>query len=153
MKYYTSYNEATDTYSWSDPTEEQEALEKLAKLEEVEKLYNLSLLDLFKINGDVRANTFNDIYYFGNCVVDNNKKIVTRNGELVLLTYKESSLLMFFIEHRSQLLTREEIIKNVWPDDYQGHIRVIDDIKRNLKVKLPEINIKTVYGQGYRLDF
>ena len=45
----------------------------------------------------------------------------------------------------------QEIIENVWGDNYYGSDRVVDDLVRRLRKKLPEIKIETVYGHGYRM--
>ena len=45
----------------------------------------------------------------------------------------------------------EEILKNVWEENYYGSDRVVDDTLRRLRKKLPNLNIHTIYGYGYRL--
>ena len=39
----------------------------------------------------------------------------------------------------------------VWGNDYYGTDRVVDDLVRRLRKKMPDININTIYGYGYRL--
>ena len=48
---------------------------------------------------------------------------------------------------------REEILKNVWGTDYFGNDRVVDDLIRRVRKKLPKLNINTLYGFGYRLSW
>jgi NAD+ diphosphatase len=49
-------------------------------------------------------------------------------------------------------LTREMILSEVWDSDYFGSDRVVDDSIRRLRKKMPNLNINTVYGFGYRLN-
>ena len=48
--------------------------------------------------------------------------------------------------------SREEVLKNVWGDDYFGSDRVVDDLVRRLRKKMPNMRINTLYGYGYRLS-
>ena len=48
--------------------------------------------------------------------------------------------------------SREEILASVWGSDYFGSDRVVDDLIRRLRKKLPNINLKSIYGYGYRLS-
>ncbi|WP_152393820.1 response regulator transcription factor [Paenibacillus guangzhouensis] len=67
------------------------------------------------------------------------------------LTSKEFDLLMYFVLHIGQLIQREQVLKQVWGDDYYGTDRVVDDLIRRLRKKMPELRLETVYGSGYRL--
>ncbi|PUU95193.1 response regulator transcription factor [Halanaerobium sp.] len=67
------------------------------------------------------------------------------------LTAKEFDLLGFLFDNLQNALSREQIIKNVWGDNYYGSDRVVDDLVRRLRKKLPEAKIETVYGHGYRM--
>ena len=42
-------------------------------------------------------------------------------------------------------------LENVWDENYFGSDRVVDDTLRRLRKKLPNLNIHTIYGYGYRL--
>ncbi len=48
-------------------------------------------------------------------------------------------------------LAREQILESVWGIDYFGTDRVVDDLVRRLRKKMPELNIETIYGYGYRM--
>jgi len=67
------------------------------------------------------------------------------------LTSKEFDLLCIFAENPGKAFTREQIIEQVWGIDYYGTDRVVDDLLRRLRKKIPEIRIETIYGFGYRL--
>ena len=68
------------------------------------------------------------------------------------LTTKEFDLLMMFIRNKGIAFNREMILTNVWDEkNYFGNDRVVDDTLRRLRKKLPNLNIHTIYGYGYRL--
>lgn len=67
------------------------------------------------------------------------------------LTAKELDLLLYFARNKGQALTREQILNGVWGMDYFGSDRVVDDLIRRLRQRMPEIRIETIYGYGYRV--
>ncbi|OXM85134.1 response regulator transcription factor [Paenibacillus rigui] len=67
------------------------------------------------------------------------------------LTSKEFELLLYFARHPGQLMEREQVLQRVWGEDYFGTDRVVDDLVRRLRKKMPELRLETVYGFGYRL--
>lgn len=67
------------------------------------------------------------------------------------LTTKEFDLLIMFIKNKGIAFSREMILTNVWEENYYGSDRVVDDTLRRLRKKLPNLNIHTIYGYGYRL--
>ena len=83
--------------------------------------------------------------------IDENKRIVFENGKPIDLTTKEFDLLMLFVKNKGTAFLREQILEKVWEDNYFGSDRVVDDTMRRLRKKLPNINIQTIYGFGYRL--
>ncbi|OCN03619.1 DNA-binding response regulator [Erysipelotrichaceae bacterium MTC7] len=78
------------------------------------------------------------------------RKVFEGNVEIDLTT-KEFDLLMMFIRNKGIAFSREMILENVWEDNYFGSDRVVDDTLRRLRKKLPNLNIHTIYGFGYRL--
>lgn len=78
------------------------------------------------------------------------RKIYADNVEIELTT-KEFDLLMMFIENKGIAFSRDKILENVWDENYFGSDRVVDDTLRRLRKKLPNLNIHTIYGYGYRL--
>ena len=79
------------------------------------------------------------------------KRIVYLNDKQIDLTSLEFDLLLFFINNKNKSLSRETIINSVWGNDYYGTDRVVDDLIRRLRKKMPKLNINTIYGFGYRL--
>ena len=84
--------------------------------------------------------------------IDEEKRIVLLNKNEIDLTTKEYELLLYFIKNKGIAISREQVLTKVWDENYFGSDRVVDDTLRRLRKKMPEINIKTIYGFGYRLD-
>lgn len=83
--------------------------------------------------------------------IDENQRTITKDGENIDLTTKEFDLLMLFVKNRGTAFLREQILEKVWDENYYGSDRVVDDTLRRLRKKLPDMNIQTIYGFGYRL--
>lgn len=84
-------------------------------------------------------------------IIDEKSRRVKMDDEIINLTSKEFDLLDFFIKNQNQALSRDQILKSVWGDDYFGTDRVVDDLVRRLRKKMPKLNIETIYGYGYRM--
>jgi two-component system response regulator CssR len=78
------------------------------------------------------------------------REIKTKSG-LIDLTNKEFELLLFFLKNMNKAFERHEILEHVWGPNYYGSDRVVDDLLRRLRHKMPQLNIETIYGYGYRL--
>lgn len=84
--------------------------------------------------------------------IDLGKRIVTdTQDKSVDLTSREFDLLLYFLNNIQQALSREQILIAIWGNNYFGTDRVVDDLIRRLRKKLPELKIETIYGYGYRL--
>ena len=82
--------------------------------------------------------------------VDRNEKTCYLNGEPVTLTKTEFEILMFFLTHRGRIYSREEIIREVWPEDVVVSNRTIDTNITRLRKKIePYGNNITRLGFGY----
>lgn len=87
----------------------------------------------------------------GTYQIDETQRAVYQNGEQIDVTTKEFDLLMLFVKNRGTAFLREQILEKVWDENYYGSDRVVDDTLRRLRKKLPDLNIQTIYGFGYRL--
>ena len=85
-------------------------------------------------------------------LIDETKRKVTADGKEIELTTKEYELLLYFVKNKGLAISREQVLTKVWDENYFGSDRVVDDTLRRLRKKMPNINIKTIYGFGYRLD-
>ena len=84
--------------------------------------------------------------------VDLEKRLVKLNGEEIPMTSGEFDLLILLINKKGGAVTREQIISDLWGDSYFGSDRVVDDLIRRLRKKMPELKVETIYGHGYRLS-
>lgn len=84
--------------------------------------------------------------------IDDTKRKVLENDHEIELTTKEYELLIYFVKNKGIAISREQVLLKVWDENYFGSDRVVDDTLRRLRKKMPHINIKTIYGYGYRLD-
>lgn len=84
-------------------------------------------------------------------IIDEKQRKASKEGLELELTTKEFDLLMMFIKNRGVAFTREQILVHVWETNYFGSDRVVDDTLRRLRKKMPDLNIQTIYGFGYRL--
>ncbi len=84
--------------------------------------------------------------------IDENKRVVYKDDESLDLTTKEFDLLMLFVKNKGMAFSREQILKKAWDESYFVNDRVVDDTLRRLRKKMPDINIQTIYGFGYRLS-
>ena len=83
--------------------------------------------------------------------LDEELRKVFDHGQEIDLTTKEFDLLMLFIKNKGMAFNRDKILTSVWEENYFGSDRVVDDTLRRLRKKLPNLNIHTIYGYGYRL--
>ncbi|MBD5390834.1 response regulator transcription factor [bacterium] len=96
------------------------------------------------------SKSFKDEFVLGNYIVDKDRRNVTLHGENLSLTSKEYDLLLYLIENPGKAFSRDQILNAVWGEDYFGSDRVVDDLLRRLRQKMPELQIETIYGYGYR---
>lgn len=75
-------------------------------------------------------------------------------GNEILLTQKEFTLLKEFMRNPGRVLTREWLLERIWGYNYVGETRVVDTMVKNLRKKLGDKArvIHTVISVGYRLE-
>lgn len=88
---------------------------------------------------------------YGRYLIDTDKRCVYLNDEELNLTTLEFDLLYMFLTNKNKSFSRDDILNIIWGKDYFGTDRVVDDLVRRLRKKMPDININTIYGYGYRL--
>ena len=94
---------------------------------------------------------------FGTLIINIMRREVTINNEPLALKPQEYDLLLFFAEHKGQMLSREFILERVWGWDFIGDSRTVDVHVRWLRQKIEEDasnpkRIVTVRGGGYRFE-
>lgn len=85
--------------------------------------------------------------------IDLEKRIVTKNNNNLNLTTLEFDLLKMFLTNKNKSFSRDDILNIIWGENYFGTDRVVDDLVRRLRKKMPDLNIETMYGFGYRLTW
>ena len=85
--------------------------------------------------------------------IDVKKHEVTVEGKPVILTLKEFELLEHLMRNRNIVLTRDQLLEDIWGYDFDGETRTVDVHIRTLRQKLGEKGaiIETVRGVGYRI--
>lgn len=96
-------------------------------------------------------NTNNPVQNISPYTINEASRIVKQADTVIELTSKEFDLLLFFAKHQGQALSREQVLNQIWGNDYFGTDRVVDDLIRRLRKKLPALQIETIHGYGYRM--
>lgn len=87
-------------------------------------------------------------------VIDPEARTVTdrlNDNEVIDLTTKEMDLILLLTEELGKALSREDIIEQVWGENYFGSERAVDDVVRRVRKKMDRIHLETLYGYGYRV--
>ena len=79
------------------------------------------------------------------------RRLVKVNEKIITLAPKEYDMLIYFIENKNQVLTREQILDAIWGPEYDGYDRAVDTHIKKLRAALGDSNhyIKTVIKKGY----
>lgn len=93
------------------------------------------------------------VFSVGKLSIDTDSHIVSYDGREIFLTKKEFDLLVYLLVNRNSVLTREQILDEVWGFDFYGNTNVVDVYIRYLRSKIDEACgiklIETVRGTGY----
>lgn len=88
----------------------------------------------------------------GDAALDLRTRTLSVGGKTVELSAREFSLAELFFRHPRQVLSREQVLSNVWGYDYDPGSNVVDVYVGYLRKKLGKERIKAVRGMGYRLE-
>lgn len=96
-----------------------------------------------------------DVLSLGNLTVDVKRREVKRDTTPIELTPREFDLLVCLLENKNIVLTRDQLIEQVWGYDYFGDTNIVDVYIRYVRQKVDqpfgESSIKTVRGVGYTM--
>jgi DNA-binding response OmpR family regulator len=91
----------------------------------------------------------------GDLRLDPNRRIVTRAGERITLTAREFALLQFLMRHPEVVLSKAEILDNVWDPHFDGSDNIVEVyvgyLRRKVDAAFGVTSLETVRGMGYRL--
>jgi two-component system, OmpR family, alkaline phosphatase synthesis response regulator PhoP len=88
----------------------------------------------------------------GSLRIDRESYLVFSNDNEISLPKKEFELLQLLASKPNKVFTRDEIFARVWGNDVIVGERTIDVHIRKIREKLPEVNIKTIKGVGYKFE-
>ncbi len=141
-----------------------------AKTEEVDRLKGLALADDYiskpfsprELVARVKAvlrrgNILSELIRLGDLQIDLQKRQVVRGEQTLDLTTLEFDLLYTLAQQPERVFSRDELLKQVWGDDFMGVDRVVDVHISNLRQKLEPNSenpqwLLTVRGIGYKLS-
>ena len=89
----------------------------------------------------------------GGIIIDKAAHIVKIDGQEIDLSFKEFELLCYLMRNQGIVLTRDQLLTEIWGYDFDGETRTVDVHVRTLRQKLGEKGdlIQTVRGVGYRV--
>jgi two-component system copper resistance phosphate regulon response regulator CusR len=88
----------------------------------------------------------------GDATLDLRTRRLTVAGRTLELSAREFSMAELFFRHPGQVLSREQLLSNVWGYDYDPGSNIVDVYVGYLRKKLGKDRIRTVRGMGYRLE-
>lgn len=92
------------------------------------------------------------IIQFGQLVIHKNERQVLFNQESIQLTQHEYSILLLLVENPKKIFRREDIIKRVFGFNTDINLRVVDQHIKNIRKKIKDTYIQTVFGLGYKMN-
>jgi DNA-binding response OmpR family regulator len=100
-----------------------------------------------------RADPAAPVVRYGTITIDSARHVVTVDGREVRLTAKEFLLLLYLVQHRGRVLSRDLLLTDVWGYQYTGGTRTVDVHIRRLREKVPVLTdaIETIKQFGYKL--
>lgn len=105
-----------------------------------------------RVRARLRGATSELMIHQGDITLDLRTRTATVAGRKVELTAREYSLLDVFLRHPGEILSRDDLMEQVWGEDGDPTSNVVDVYVLYLRRKLGEGLIKTVRGKGYRLE-
>lgn len=92
-----------------------------------------------------------EMLVLGGIVIDNERHKCLVNDEVIELTFKEHELLKYLMINKGIVLSRDQLMLNVWNTDFEGETRTVDVHIKSLRQKLGNEgeHIKTVRNVGY----
>ena len=115
----------------------------------IRHLYAKSLALLKRAKGGKTTETLS----CGAITINTQTMTVTVNGKEADIKSKEYFLLLYLLENKNAILSRERILENVWGENFDVNDRIVDNAISRLRTDLGEASkqIKTVIGRGYKI--
>ena len=95
-------------------------------------------------------------YQIGNLTVDFTQYEASVKGESVKMSHKEFEVLSYLLQHQNEVVSRYDLLQDVWGYDTQPTTRTVDNFILKLRQKIEDNHneprvILTVHGAGYKL--
>ncbi len=91
----------------------------------------------------------------GDLVFDPATRRCHRGDQEVTLTSRECALLEYLLRHRDEVVTKSDIVANVWDEFYTGDLNIVEVyvsyLRKKIDVPFDRRSIETIRGAGYRL--
>jgi len=96
-----------------------------------------------------------DTFVFGNVCVDFSKMELSRDGQPIAMTAQEFRVLKFFVQNQGRVISRTELLNEVWGYQDYPSTRTVDNHIWKLRLKLEDnpaepLYFQTVHGAGYK---
>lgn len=87
----------------------------------------------------------------GDLKIEPARRLVTVSDKIITLAPKEYELLIYLMENKNQILTREQILNHIWGPEYDGYDRAVDTHIKKLRAALLDssYHVVTVIKKGY----
>lgn len=101
-----------------------------------------------------KAKSPKEVYSYNDLEIDASSHIVSINHEVIPLSPKEFELLLMLVQNIGQVISREQLMNQIWGYDYFGGLRTVDTHINRLRTKLgaKESAISTIRGYGYKFE-
>jgi two-component system, OmpR family, response regulator len=92
----------------------------------------------------------------GSLSLDPSRRVIEREGTPIALTPREYGLLEYLMRNKDTVVTKTEILQNVWDAHYNGPDNVVEVyvgyVRRKIDIPFGTNTIETIRGVGYRLE-
>ena len=85
-------------------------------------------------------------------MIDLDACLVIKQAGIVNLTKKEYDIFTKLVKSRGKVVTREQLINQIWSYDYNPYDRIIDTHIKNIRKKRSGISIRIVKSTGYAIE-
>ncbi|MCQ6274548.1 response regulator transcription factor [Bacillus sp. V3B] len=124
--------------------------------DEAELLVRIKAL-LRRANSQEKNIDHDEVLKYEGVILNLTAREASYEDEKLNLTPTEFDLLEVLIKHRGKVLSREQLVEQIWGIEFTGEDRTVDVHIKNLRVKLKTLGIdqlliKTVWGIGYKVE-
>ncbi|MGM0155589.1 two-component system, OmpR family, response regulator Irr [Enterococcus sp. AZ178] len=110
------------------------------------------LILMKRIENVFRMNHGNPHINIGEYSIDLDGGLVKKLDEEIYLTRKEYDILVILLRNKGKIITREQLVHQVWSYEYHLENRILDNHLKNIRKKMPLLSIKTIKNRGYQLE-